>query len=212
VNGGELSELLREALAGLEDAREELRDLDAAIGDGDLGITVGDGSRAIREGLAELGQSPAPAEVLRVAAKRFANANPSTMSALVAAALLAAARTVGDRDGIDRALVLEVLDVAAATISARGGAQVGDKTILDALVPATEALRGTDLAGRGALAPMIAAAQEGVAGTTGLRSQRGRAAWVGERSIGHPDGGATACLRLLQALAEAWPDSATSAA
>jgi dihydroxyacetone kinase-like protein len=206
VNGSELTELLIRTMAGLEASREELRELDAAIGDGDLGITVAGGAAAVAEMLSTAaGTLTEPAQILKAVARTFSNANPSTMSGLVAAALLAGSREVGP--DVDRAAGLRLLEAAATVIQARGGAQLGDKTILDALVPSIEVLRVAPEDDLATLQAMAAAARTGVQETAGLQSQRGRAAWVGARSIGHADGGATAYLRLLESLATAWPAS-----
>lgn len=204
MTGDELRRRLIAALPRLETARDELRDLDAALGDGDLGITVGDGAAAVVAALEALGPEASPATVLRTAGSTFARANPSTFSALVAGALLAAAKDLGDTPeiGIDDAL--RAAGVGAASIAARGKSAVGDKTVLDALVPslaAAEADRDRPLDAA------LDAARAGVAATRDLVSQRGRAAWIGERTAGHPDGGATAYLRLLEAIeAEHSPD------
>jgi len=202
VNGPQLVALLEAALPVLAAAQEELRDLDAALGDGDLGITVSKGSAAVRAAVTAL-PDPKPAAVLRAAGSAFASANPSTMAALVGGGLLAAAKAVGDAEDLDRAGAVAAARAAADRIIARGKAEPGDKTILDALLPSLDALEGggDDVA---ALARMVRAAESGVAATTSLVSQRGRAAWVGERGAGHPDPGATAYLRLLQALASSW--------
>lgn len=199
--------LIEEAMLELEKSREELRELDAAIGDGDLGITVGDGAVAIRRDLQGTDDDISIAGVLRSCARSFANANPSTMSALVAAGLLAAAKALGDVSEIDRASTVSMVSVVAETIQSRGGATLGDKTILDALLPSVDALREAKGSDVDALREMINAAETGVVETTGLQSQRGRAAWVGERTVGHADGGATAYLRLLEALLLAFDGS-----
>jgi len=205
VNAKQLRVLLDDALTTLEASRDELRDLDAAIGDGDLGITVSGGAFAVRQSVRQLDPDADLALVLRTAAKSFAAANPSTMSALVAGALLAAARQVADTQELDRETAIAVLDAAIAAIQSRGGAQVGDKTIVDALVPSLEALRQAGPDTREALGAMADAARLAVADTASLQSQRGRAAWVGERTVGHADGGATAYLRLLEAFLRALP-------
>jgi dihydroxyacetone kinase-like protein len=207
MQGDELRDVLRDALGRLESSRDELRDLDAAIGDGDLGITVAGGAAAVRAELEAASGPTTPAEVLRAVARRFASANPSTMSALVASALLGAAKAIGDVTDLDRAAAVTVAQTAADRIAERGGAQLGDKTLLDALVPSVDALRDAPADARQALDRMIGAARLGVESTTALQSQRGRAAWVGERSIGHPDGGATAYLRFLESLRAAWPST-----
>jgi phosphoenolpyruvate---glycerone phosphotransferase subunit DhaL len=212
----ELTALLRRAMPVLARSRAELRDLDAAIGDGDLGITVAGGAEAVGTALADdaaladgTTQAADVAGVLKVCAQKFAAANPSTMSALVAAGLLAAAKTLTAVEDLGRAEMLTAITAAATTMQQRGGAEPGDKTVLDALLPSVEALRTAGTDHRQALRAMIAAARAGVDDTRGLRSQRGRAAWVGERSIGHPDGGAVAYLRLLEAIDLAWPPAGT---
>ena len=194
----ELVPVLDAALASLEASADELRDLDAALGDGDLGITVSAGSRAVRAALAELPEDAAPAQLLKAAAGAFAKANPSTMAALVGGALLAAAKEVGDAAELDRDAALAVGRAAAESIAKRGKSQLGDKTVLDALVPSLDAL-----AGGAPLAAGISAAREGVESTRSLQSMRGRASWLGERSKGLQDPGATAYLRFLEALDEA---------
>jgi len=200
VNATELRALLADALVTLEASRDELRDLDAAIGDGDLGITVSSGARSVRQSLGELSPQAGIAVMLRTAGQRFASANPSTMSALVAGGLFAAARQVGDADNLDRAGAVQLLKAVTTAIQTRGGAQLGDKTIIDALYPSLQALEEAGPDDRAALASMIGAARQAVTDTASLRSQRGRAAWVGERTVGHADGGATAYLRFLEAI------------
>ncbi|MDQ1732284.1 MAG: phosphoenolpyruvate---glycerone phosphotransferase subunit DhaL [Pseudonocardiales bacterium] len=198
-----LGPLLADALLTLEASRDELRDLDAAIGDGDLGLTISEGARAIREGIATLAEDATVGDILRSAARSFASANPSTMAALIAAGLMGAARAVGDTAELDRAGALLILETAMSTIAQRGGAELGDKTILDAIDPTLSVLRDSDADDATVLKEMIDAAQAAVTATALLQSRRGRAAWVGERTIGHPDGGATAYLRLLQAIERA---------
>jgi phosphoenolpyruvate---glycerone phosphotransferase subunit DhaL len=183
------------ALAHLEDCADELRDLDAALGDGDLGITVTAGSQAVRRVLAELPDDATPAQLLKAAAAAFAKANPSTMAALVGGGLLAAAKEVGDAAELDREAALAVGRAAAESIAKRGKSQVGDKTVLDALVPSLDAL-----ADGAPLSAGITAARDGVESTRSLQSMRGRASWLGERSKGLQDPGATAYLRFLEGL------------
>jgi dihydroxyacetone kinase-like protein len=204
VNPRQLASLVAAAMTGLEGARDELRDLDAAIGDGDLGITVADGAIAVRQALTA-DEPGSAAAVLRTAARAFARANPSTMSGLAAAALLAAARELGEQTDVDRPAAVRLLNAATGAIADRGGAEPGDKTVLDALQPSLDALRAAPADAPGALAAMISAARSGVDRTRGRQSRRGRAAWLQERSAGHADPGATAYVRLLEQLAAAWP-------
>lgn len=191
---------LRQAISGamteIVEYKDELRDLDTALGDGDLGITVSLGAEAIVAALAELPELSLD-EVVRTCAKAFANANPSTMAALVAGALLAGSRLWANREDVSTTDASAFVAAAADSISRRGKSEVGDKTILDALVPAGEAL-GTTEDPREALDRAIEAAQTAVVETAKLQSRRGRASWLQERSIGLKDPGASALLRLLE--------------
>lgn len=196
----ELRSAITRAMTEVAGHADELRDLDAALGDGDLGITVSSGARAVVAALDGLDDHATPAEIAKTCAKAFANANPSTMAALVAGALLAGSKTWADTTDIGRSEAVEFARAAADSISKRGKSEVGDKTILDALVPAVQAL-GTAPDGDAGLKTAIAAAEQGVVDTKELQSRRGRASWLQERSIGLQDPGATAFLRFLQS----WP-------
>lgn len=196
----EVVAVLDTALGALAQERDVLRDLDAAVGDGDLGITVDKGSQAIRAALSA--QPPATVgELLRASGAAFAKANPSTMAALVGAGLLAAAKAVTDELSWTPEVAERVGRAAMGRIAERGKAAIGDKTVLDALSPSLDALR--DAAGGDALASMIAAATAGRDATTDQAGRRGRAAWVGDRGSGHPDPGATAYLLFLACLQRA---------
>lgn len=181
---------------------EELRDLDAAIGDGDLGITVTKGVDTVLARLDGLGEEPSPTEVLRAAGAGFARGNPSTMAALVGGALLAAAKAVKDKSDVGVPEARLIAESAMEAIMARGKAHLGDKTMLDAIAPSIEVLSRVE-DGVDPLPAMVAAAEEAVRRSAAWQSRRGRAAWVGERSIGHPDPGATAYQRLLEAFTNA---------
>ncbi len=203
MTGAELRVLLDRALDLVAKNEDELRDLDSAIGDGDLGITVSHGAEAARKSIAALPPGSAPSEIIRAVAAAIASANPSSFSALVATGLLAASRSVTGTESLTAADVVTMAQQAIPAIAKRGKAEVGDKTVLDALLPSIAALEANT--SDGALDAMIAAARKGIDDTTAGVSRKGRAAWLGERTIGHPDPGATAYLRFLEALQEARP-------
>lgn len=197
MNGIELSIAVRNCLREFTTHSDELGELDRALGDGDLGITVSLGAAAVEEALAVLPERATPAEVVLACAKAFANANPSTMAALVAGALLAGSRVWGKAESIAGEQIGQFALAAAESISQRGKSQVGDKTILDAMFPAAEALLNA-APEEDALGSAITAAENGVIASKELQSRRGRASWLQERSIGLQDPGATAFLRFLQ--------------
>jgi phosphoenolpyruvate---glycerone phosphotransferase subunit DhaL len=200
----ELRDSVTRSLERLSAHTDELRDLDAALGDGDLGITVQAGSVAVVKALAALSAEASVAEVLLAAGKAFSTANPSTFAALVGGGLLAAAKPMAGKDSVGKAEALAIGRAVAARIIERGKSQVGDKTVLDALIPALDALEASSGTAGELLDAMIATAQEQVSVTAALQSRKGRAAWVQERSMGRADPGATAYLRFLQSLREVW--------
>ncbi|MDR5881022.1 DAK2 domain-containing protein [Caballeronia sp. LZ032] len=200
VTSQELRDILTRTLNALPAHADELRDLDAALGDGDLGITVQSGSVAVVKALAALPAEATLNETLLAAAKAFSTANPSTFAALIGGGLLAAAKTVNGKDALNRDDVLAIGQAVAGRIIERGKSQVGDKTVLDALVPSLDVLAASQGSTSDALDAMIAKADEQVNATAAMQSRKGRAAWVQERSVGHADPGATAYLRFLQAL------------
>ena len=119
---------------------DELRDLDQALGDGDLGITITLGAGAVVDALAELPDDASPSEIARACAKAFANANPSTMAALVAGGLLAGSKVWKDVEDVNVAAAARFVRAAGDNIAQRGKTQLGDKTIVDAIMPAADAL------------------------------------------------------------------------
>jgi dihydroxyacetone kinase-like protein len=194
----ELRAVLDRALEILAASEDEIRDLDAAVGDGDLGITVSRGAVAARKAMAALPAESTPASIFRAIASAIASANPSSFTALAAGGLLAAARSVDGKQTLARSDLAAMGRDAAAAIAKRGKSEVGDKTVLDALVPSITALESD--ASDDDLAAMIGAARHGIEETTPKVSRRGRASWLGERSQGHPDPGAVVYLRLLEAI------------
>lgn len=192
--------VLTQALSTLRTQQETLRQLDAAVGDGDLGITADRGCAAVDAAL-QTNPPTSVTELLRSAAAAFASANPSTMAALIGAGLLAAAKVTVDDDSFTRHTALRIGNAAYEKIAQRGKAGPGDKTVLDAFGPSLKALES---AGDGEiLSQMIEAAQRGADQTTQSAGRRGRASWVGERGIGHPDPGAMFYIFFLTALQDA---------
>jgi dihydroxyacetone kinase-like protein len=186
----------------LIDHEDEFRNLDAAAGDGDLGITVRSAAAAILEWLAETGPAACCSELLAGIAQVCADTSPSTFGSLVSRGLNGAARAIGEGQVEGVSSLIVGLDAGIAMVKRRGRAELGDKTFLDALIPALEAARGAASVAE-ALPLMREAA---IAGTEQLVSavpKHGRAAWVGERARGVPDAGSVVVIRALEALEEA---------
>ncbi len=186
-----------EALAAAE---PQLTELDAAAGDGDLGLSMTRAAAAIRALPASDWATP-PAALKQLAAA-LGRAIAGSSGPFYATALVRAARGLPDDPvPLDWA---EALDAAAASIAELGGARPGDRTMLDALVPAATAFRTALDAGApptAAWSQAVAAAREGTAATSGMHPRVGRAAYLGDRALGHADAGATAVVIWLAAIA-----------
>ncbi|MFC2021484.1 dihydroxyacetone kinase subunit DhaL [Chloroflexota bacterium] len=196
----DIAAVLKEVAADLENHIEELRQLDAVIGDGDLGVTIKLGSNAIGEYL----DSPAEGNIGRLlvdCGMQFNKASPSTFGTLLASAFMEAGKTSLGKDEIDIKDLALMGDSAIDGIKKRGKAEVGDKTMLDCLVPAVEAFKkeladGAD--SKVALKAAVMAAEEGMKATIPLASKHGRASWHGDNSVGVQDAGATAMYFIIE--------------
>jgi len=200
MKGTELAAVLSLTFARLANSSDELRELDAAVGDGDLGITVTKGAAAVCLRLSELAPDVLPGDVILATAEAFGAANPSTFASLVSSGLVTGVQTVNGLQEVSTPEIVALGKAAAATIMRRGKSSVGDKTLLDALVPSLDAAELHAGDGAVALKAAIAAAAFGIESVTGIAASKGRAAWAAERGIGIPDAGATAYLRFLDAL------------
>jgi dihydroxyacetone kinase len=187
------------ALPAMSAHKEELRELDAMLGDGDLGITVSDGSQSVVQSLQALPEDADAASIIRSAAAAFAAANPSTFAALVGTGLLGTLDALGSADDVVPSELGTIVQAFTDRIAARGGAEPGDKTLIDVLLPLSNALQQASFTGE----EIVNVARVAVDQTAQLQSRRGRAAWQGERSIGQRDPGSVAILRFTEELVRA---------
>ncbi len=195
-----LGSLLRVVFTALPSHATRLRDLDAALGDGDLGVTVSLGSAASVTVIDAAPGLPDAALLQRVGAA-FASANPSTFAALVGGGVLFAASRLGDESVSSHASAVRFVRDAISRIASRGGASIGDKTVLDALSASADVLEmHSDAPGADVLDLMIDGVESVIAESTPRQSERGRAAWLRERSKGLQDPGMTAYLLFLKEL------------
>ncbi|MBP2580295.1 dihydroxyacetone kinase-like protein [Streptomyces sp. PvR006] len=173
---------------------DRLTELDSAIGDADHGANLRRGFAAVTETLAK--DPPAtPGAVLTAAGRQLISTVGGASGPLYGTLLRRTGKALGDDERVTREELAGALGSGVAAVSQLGGAQVGDKTMLDALVPAVEGLRDSFGTGR-------AAAEEGALATVPLRARKGRASYLGERSVGHQDPGATSSALLFAALDE----------
>ena len=200
ITNAELLALLQQMAIDMAAHKDYLCALDGAMGDGDQGVTMAIGFGAIAAALPAL-QEQDIGTILTKSGLAFNGTAASTIGALFATACLRAGRVVQGKQAIGLPDLAAMAAAAAAGIQERGKAQRGDKTVLDALLPAATALQAAAEAGAGleaALAQALAAAEAGVQATIPLKAKVGRAAWIAERSVGHPDPGATSFALMLK--------------
>jgi dihydroxyacetone kinase-like protein len=193
---------LNEAGSALRERADYLTQLDAAIGDGDHGTNMTRGFDAVDKALAAQPDMP-PGRVLLVAGKTLVSTVGGASGPLWGSAFKAAGRKLGDSDGLDGEALADALDAALAAVIELGAAAPGDKTMVDALAPAIAALRERTAAGAtlaDATESAAQAAEEGAAATVPMQARKGRASYLGERSIGHQDPGATSAAIIMRAL------------
>ena len=192
------------AAADIAEQRDYLVDLDRAIGDGDHGENMDRGFKAAVEALGQA-QPGSVAEVLKTVAKTLMSTVGGAAGPLYGTAFLRASKAAGDGD-LDGAGVAAVIAGALDGIQARGKATTGEKTMVDAWTPALEAARAAADSGSDPAAVLEAAAtaaEAGAAATEPMRATKGRASYLGERSIGHLDPGAVSTSLILRAAARA---------
>ena len=195
---------IESSAADIAEQRDYLVDLDRAIGDGDHGENMDRGFKAAVEAL-EQAQPGSVAEVLKTVAKTLMSTVGGAAGPLYGTAFLRASKAAGDGN-LDGAGVAAVIAGALDGIQARGKATTGEKTMVDAWTPALEAARAAAESGSDPAAVLEAAAtaaEAGAAATEPLRATKGRASYLGERSIGHLDPGAVSTSLILRAAVRA---------
>ncbi|MBP0457289.1 dihydroxyacetone kinase subunit DhaL [Streptomyces montanisoli] len=180
--------------AAVEREAAHLTDLDAAIGDADHGSNLQRGFRAVADTLAK--DEPAtPGAVLTLAGRQLISTVGGASGPLYGTLLRRTGKALGDAPAVGRAALAEALGQGVAAVAQLGGAKAGDKTMLDALEPAVAGLGQS-------YADAARAAADAAEATTPLQARKGRASYLGERSIGHQDPGATSAALLIGVLAE----------
>ncbi|MEW1630581.1 dihydroxyacetone kinase subunit DhaL [Streptomyces sp. NPDC089173] len=182
---------------------DRLTELDSAIGDADHGSNLQRGFTAVAAVLEK--DAPAtPGAVLTLAGRQLISTVGGASGPLYGTLLRRTGKALGEDAEVDRDQLARAFAAGVAAVGQLGGAQTGDKTMLDALLPAAEAL-GSSFGGA------AEAARAGAEATVPLQARKGRASYLGERSIGHQDPGATSAALLVEALAVAAQDGGAEA-
>ncbi|MFE7357452.1 dihydroxyacetone kinase subunit DhaL [Streptomyces sp. NPDC057543] len=186
------------AAAAVDREADHLTELDSAIGDADHGSNMQRGFAAVTEVLGQE-RPQTPGAVLTLAGRQLISKVGGAAGPLYGMLLRRTGKALGDAPAVTPQQLAEALGVGVAAVAQLGGAQAGDKTMLDALLPAAEVLGTSFGAAR-------EAAEAGALATVPLQARKGRASYLGERSIGHQDPGATSSALLIAALAETGGD------
>lgn len=188
----------------IEEKKLYLTQLDAAIGDGDHGLNMAKGFGAAKEKL-ESTNPETPSDILKAVGMALISKVGGAAGPLYGTAFLNASKSVAGKTELDLNDYQVMLEAALDGVKSRGKATVGEKTMVDAIEPALEALKKAIAEGsstREAMDKSVAAAEEGVNYTKTIIAQKGRASYLGERSIGHIDPGAMSSYVILKTIAE----------
>ena len=191
--------------AVIEEQRDHLTQLDAAIGDADHGINLSRGFTAVLSAL-ETANPATPGAILTLPGSTLISKVGGASGPLYGMAFRSAGKALGDTADVDLAGLAAALEAALAGVQRLGAAREGDKTMVDALAPATGAFSKAVAEGvpeADALAALADAAQAGAAATIPMQALKGRASYLGPRSVGHEDPGAASTALILSALRDA---------
>ena len=204
LTGLQVISILNKIAKVLEENKIYLSELDAAIGDGDHGINMNKGFNAVVTKLKEDNGLDIGIILKKTGMALVSNVGGAA-GPLYGTAFMKAAVEVNGKATIDIKDYIKILEAALAGVIMRGKAQAGEKTMIDALAPAIEAMKEADDAGKTALEVLKASkdeAKQGVEYTKTIIATKGRASYLGERSIGHQDAGATSSYLILNTVFE----------
>ena len=196
---------LGEVATRLEAERDFLTQLDAAIGDADHGVNMHRGFTAVMTRIADV-EAATPGQLLKVTGRTFVSTVGGAAGPLYGTAFLQAGEVLADHQSFGPRLLLDALRASLEGVQRVGAASVGDKTMVDALSPALGAFQ-LELRMGGSLETATSGAREaaadGMRATIPLQARKGRASYLGPRSVGHQDPGATSTALMFAALAHA---------
>lgn len=188
----------------IDENKQHLTKLDAAIGDADHGINMDRGFKSILKKVPSVEDKDA-GTILKTAGMALVSSVGGAGGPLYGTAFMQAGVAVAGKYKLEAGDILAALDSALKGVVMRGKANLGDKTMVDAITPAVEAMQKALENGAGtveALDEAAAAAQQGMTDTIPMLAKKGRASYLGERSIGHQDPGATSSYLLIQTMAD----------
>ncbi len=202
VNSRELIQILTEINKKLAENKEYLTQLDSAIGDADHGINMSKGFKAVVDRISQM-QDKDCGSILKTTGMTLVSTVGGASGPLYGTAFMRAGQVVGSKTELNFDDFVSLLEAALEGIKLRGKAQKGEKTIVDSLEPAVEAIKEHKKQGEAiALKRAVEAAKEGMEYTKKIIARKGRASYLGERSLGHQDPGATSCYLMLKTMVD----------
>jgi len=206
IDSARLKTVFRTIASAIEADRDRLCALDGVIGDADHGIAMTLGYSAARDAVDALDDSTDPTTLLNTAAKSFLNAVGASSGPLYATAFMRAAASVKGKPVLEDGDFIGMLQAMAQGMADRGKATVGEKTMIDAWVPAADAAskawnETANLCD--SLSEAVRAANAGMEATASMVATKGRSARLGERSLGHVDPGAASAVVTIEATRKA---------
>ena len=204
VTTAHVLEFLRRSAEVLRKNKEYLTELDSAIGDADHGINMDRGFQAVAKKMPSV-QDKDAGTILKTAGMTLVSTVGGAGGPLYGTAFMQAGMAVAGKNELQAEDILAALDAALKGIMMRGKGKPGEKTMIDAINPAIQAMRTALQNGSNtheALDKATAAAEQGMKATIPMLAQKGRASYLGERSIGHQDPGATSSYLLMRIMAE----------
>jgi len=201
INRDTVLDWMRRFAGEMSEHREELVKLDTAIGDGDHGTNM---DRGMKKAVEKLGEDelPDPGAVLKTTAMTLVSTVGGAAGPLYGTLFLQMGTALAGQDEVDLPAYAAAWRKGLEGVQMRGKAEPGDKTMVDALIPAVEALESAQDLDSG-LRDAAEAAERGMQATTPLVARKGRASYLGERSKDHQDPGATSTYYLYKSAAEA---------
>jgi len=201
INRDTVLDWMRRFAGEMSEHREELVKLDTAIGDGDHGTNM---DRGMKKAVEKLGEDelPDPGAVLKTTAMTLVSTVGGAAGPLYGTLFLQMGTALAGQDEVDLPAYAAAWRMGLEGVQMRGKAEPGDKTMVDALIPAVEALESAQDLDSG-LREAAEAAERGMQATTPLVARKGRASYLGERSKDHQDPGATSTYYLYKSAAEA---------
>lgn len=204
ISTGEVLEYLRRAAELLHQNKEYLTELDSAIGDADHGINMDRGFQTILKKLPTV-EDKDVGTILKTAGMALVSSVGGAAGPLYGTALMQAGTALAGKYELTAGDLVTALDAALSGVMMRGKSKPGEKTMIEALAPALAAMREA-LAGGASTQQMLeratAAAEQGMKSTIPMLALKGRASYLGERSIGHQDPGATSSYLLIRLMSE----------